>query len=456
MVAPAPASPPADVQRELGVTVTHFLGGGAFRQVFEAIVSDTGEVVALVSEALGHEQQIDYAVMQRTKSEPLHPHVVGPPPGLGQTSQLIHHGRCYTVLQRLQQEAFDLLADNGGALQEAAARTYFLQMAAGLRFLHRLGIGHRDLKLENMMLAQDGTLKLIDFGLAHVAPVPNPLYAPWEMRAVGYVGTRSYCAPEVALNNGMLYDACKADVWSLGCTLFALVTGIFIVDVAKMDDPRFRRLVQTQNGGDSGVRAIFGLYNRPCPLSDALVALLDGMLTVEPDARFDMEQVVNAAWMTQGYAPFLAREDSYRTDLLNRRRASQRWARLTTASMGFGRALVTLGGVLDGVRNPNAQPGRADGMDMDDVLEPPSRGSSWVAPIPAFFRSLSGMSDDEMGPPVMRSGGGLGLGLGDEPSSPSSPSRGFSAMLGDTFRGLSESVVGVQPPPVVKQRAQRM
>lgn len=405
-MAAAPPHPPIDVQHRLGVQVLGFLGGGAFRQVFSAVATSTGEEVAVASEALGHEQATDGAVMTRIASQPAHPHIIGPPFSPDVPSRLIDRNRCYTVLQRCQQDVFDCITDAGGALQEAAARGHFVQMLAGLRFLHAAGVGHRDLKLENMMLTHDGTLKLIDFGLAHLPQVPTPLHGPWDMACEGHVGTKSYCAPEVA--HGAPYDATAADVWSLGCTLFALVTGFFVVDKAHPSDPRFQRMAQAQAQGASSVRAIFALYGRQCILSNTLVALLDAMLTIDPAARATLDGVRLSPWMSASYAPVLALEDTYRTTLLNRRRASARWARLTGASLGFGRALSALRGMLDGQRSgepaPVVWPAVMTPTDLSDaeMFEaslgplPISRGPSWTqsftAPVVGLFRSLSGMS----------------------------------------------------------------
>ena len=480
--------PPAQaVQTALGVHVTGFLGGGAFRKVFSAVAVATGEEVAVASEALGHEQQVDAAVMVRLASQPSHPHIIGPPASPGITPRYIAGGRCYTVLQRCQQDVFDCITDAGGALTEAAARVHFLQMVAGLRFMHQCGVGHRDLKLENMMLTHDGTLKLIDFGLAHLAPLPAPLHAPWAMVCEGHVGTKSYCAPEVA--HGAPYDASAADVWSLGCTLFALVTGFFIVDKAHPSDPRFQRMARAQASGNSTVRAIFGLYNRPCILSAPLVALLDGMFTIDPAMRLTIEGVVSNAWVGAHYAPFLAREESYRNDVLNRRRASARWARLTGATFGFGRALSTLRGMLEGQQQDQHAAGTGEdtaGADLTDAdmfdafPVDVSRAPSWTesiahtvtAPVSGLFRSLSsmsGMSDDEMGPPVWRSVARLSA-SDSPPGSPAAYRGGAPPIarqvspalrslgglddvsISDSLNGLAAAVPGlVQPPKLARQ-----
>lgn len=89
-----------------------------------------------------------------------------------------------------------------------------LQILVALRFLHNLGLIHSDLKLENILLKNEGksSIKMIDFGSA--IHYTNPLCC--------YLQSRYYRAPEVILGAG--YDN-KIDIWSFGCILSELYTG---------------------------------------------------------------------------------------------------------------------------------------------------------------------------------------------------------------------------------------
>jgi serine/threonine protein kinase len=94
----------------------------------------------------------------------------------------------------------------------------------GLGYLHEIGIVHRDLKLDNIMmtlaandsLIENGTPKIIDFGLATVL-------MPKETRTEGY-GTIAYCSPEVILRRPYSY---QTDVWSMGVVFYILLSGFF-------------------------------------------------------------------------------------------------------------------------------------------------------------------------------------------------------------------------------------
>ena len=96
------------------------------------------------------------------------------------------------------------------------------------------------------------------------------------------------------------HDMFLADVWSLGVVLFTMVTGFFFVEVAAGHDPRFAVAQQAQQAGFSAIDAIYAMYNRPNPLSAPLVALLDGMLTINPAQRTTLDQVAAAPVGTCG------------------------------------------------------------------------------------------------------------------------------------------------------------
>ncbi|KAI9887184.1 MAG: hypothetical protein M1823_001011 [Watsoniomyces obsoletus] len=90
------------------------------------------------------------------------------------------------------------------------------QLLRGLSFLHQKGVMHRDLKLENILLMDDGALKIADFGLAHSYPVSERPMTPG-------VTTLWYRAPEV-LWDGRHYEP-SIDIWSAGCIFAELFQG---------------------------------------------------------------------------------------------------------------------------------------------------------------------------------------------------------------------------------------
>ncbi|XP_034798098.1 ribosomal protein S6 kinase-related protein isoform X5 [Pan paniscus] len=105
-----------------------------------------------------------------------------------------------------------------GCFPEASIRLFAAELVLVLCYLHDLGIMHRDVKMENILLDERGHLKLTDFGLSR--------HVPQGARAYTICGTLQYMAPEV-LSGGPYNHA--ADWWSLGVLLFSLATGKFPV-----------------------------------------------------------------------------------------------------------------------------------------------------------------------------------------------------------------------------------
>ncbi|XP_072495894.1 ribosomal protein S6 kinase-related protein isoform X2 [Notamacropus eugenii] len=109
-----------------------------------------------------------------------------------------------------------------GCFSEVTIRLFAAELALGVGYLHDLGIVHRDLKMENILLDERGHLKLTDFGLSR--------HLPQGGRAYTICGTLQYMAPEV-LSGGPYNHV--VDWWSLGILLFALAAGEFPLQAEK-------------------------------------------------------------------------------------------------------------------------------------------------------------------------------------------------------------------------------
>lgn len=162
-------------------------------------------------------------------------------------AQLVHHNivQVYDIVEDRGIHFFSMeyvegrslgdLVKAEGRLPADVAAGYVLQAARGLQFAHERGMVHRDIKPDNLLLNAHGVVKVADLGLVRTPgvedeplsgnePPARGLSGLSHVTAVGHaVGTPSYMAPEQA-RDATRVDA-RADVYSLGCTLYLLLTG---------------------------------------------------------------------------------------------------------------------------------------------------------------------------------------------------------------------------------------
>ncbi len=128
-------------------------------------------------------------------------------------------GRHYLVLEYIDGGDLHDRVRNGGPLRPAEAIETIRQVALGLRYAAEMGVIHRDIKPANLLQASDGTVKIIDLGLALQSEGEDERVT----RDGTTVGTVDYMSPEQARDSRA--TTVRSDIYSLGCTLYYLLTG---------------------------------------------------------------------------------------------------------------------------------------------------------------------------------------------------------------------------------------
>ena len=251
--------------------------GGVFKCVDQsgAVVAVKTTQIASTRPSSSHENvwRERYVASQLAKRPHPHPHVVQ------YKDQYVANGVLHVVMEFCGDgDLFHRLKQcDGHRMPEQEALAWIAQVADAVAFVHgELGIAHRDLSLENV-LVQGDVGKLCDFGLSTDA----------DKLATGQVGKRNYMAPEVVAAASVkgYYDPRAADVWSLGVMLFVLITGSPLFAVAGDQDPTFRAFQA------HGLRALLDASEITPWLTPPAMDLLAWMLESDASRRPTIAQV---------------------------------------------------------------------------------------------------------------------------------------------------------------------
>ncbi|KXT05634.1 hypothetical protein AC578_5658 [Pseudocercospora eumusae] len=218
-------------------------------------------------------------------------------------------------------ELFDYIL-NHRYLKDPAARRLFAQLVSGVGYLHKKGIVHRDLKLENLLLDRNKHIIITDFGFANTFDPDDELgedtenriadkdfvkrqgldkIIPWvDGREGGHrrgdlmqtsCGSPCYAAPELVVSDG-LYTGRKVDVWSCGVILYAMLAGYLPFD----DDPA--------NPEGDNINLLYKyIVSTPLTFPEYVTPhardLLRRILVPDPRRRADLFEVARHSWLSE-------------------------------------------------------------------------------------------------------------------------------------------------------------
>lgn len=258
---------------EIGKT----LGQGNFAKVYHGRNIATNENVAikvikkekLKKERLMKQIKREVSVMRLVR----HPHIVE------LKEVMANKAKVFMVVEYVK--GGELFAKvSKGKMEENIARKYFQQLISAVDFCHSRGVTHRDLKPENLLLDENEDLKVSDFGLSAL---------PDQRRSDGMLltpcGTPAYVAPEVLKKIG--YDGSKADIWSCGVILFALLCGYL-----PFQGENVMRIYSKSFKAD---------YVLPEWISPGAKKLISNLLVVDPEKRFSIPDIMKDPWFQIGF-----------------------------------------------------------------------------------------------------------------------------------------------------------
>lgn len=218
----------------------------------------------------------------------------------------------FFVLEYAEEGDILKLLKEKGPLSEDFARYLITQVIYGLKHCHKRRVLHRDIKLDNVLLGRNYVTKICDFGVSAVLKSGQTLHEQ--------CGTPAYIAPEVIKGEG--YSTFEPDVWNLGITLYAMVTGTVPFKSNSIDE--LHQLI------------LSGKFSFPptCKLSEELRELICQILVLEPSQRITLEGMLSHPWIKSGL--------KYRSfeNMIAQKKVPQERAVAELASLGFNHSMI--------------------------------------------------------------------------------------------------------------------
>nr|XP_002129630.1 serine/threonine-protein kinase stk11 [Ciona intestinalis] len=161
---------------------------------------------------------------------------------------------------------------------------YFVQLISGLEYLHSQHVVHKDIKPSNLLLTNDGTLKITDLGVAEELDMFSQCDACFTSQ-----GSPAFQPPEIS-NGDDSFSGFKVDIWSSGVTLYNFCTGKY-----PFEGENIYKLFENISRGT---------YTIPDHCESQLNSLLSGMLKYNADERLSIQQIKSHEWVKRRHHRF--------------------------------------------------------------------------------------------------------------------------------------------------------
>ncbi|KAF9402573.1 hypothetical protein BGZ94_004875, partial [Podila epigama] len=184
-----------------------------------------------------------------------------------------------------------LAADKTGEIfSDDECRDVFQQMVLGIEYLHEHDIIHRDIKPDNLLRSEDGTLKIVDFGVSEMFKKGND-------RTKKSAGSPAFMAPELARHDHGEVSGRATDIWSMGVTLFCIRYGR--LPFVSTNILELNRVIREDDFDVSSEK------------DERFVHLIRRLLEKDPNKRITIEELRNDPWLTNdGKEPLISKDEN--------------------------------------------------------------------------------------------------------------------------------------------------
>ncbi|CCF58635.1 hypothetical protein KAFR_0F00380 [Kazachstania africana CBS 2517] len=216
-----------------------------------------------------------------------------------------------TIMEYMEFDLFAIVMSKCMSYNESCC--YFKQLLNGVMYLHELGIAHRDLKLDNLVINNQGILKIIDFGAAVV--FKSPFNDQLTIMAKGVLGSDPYLSPECYIFES--YDPRAVDVWSCGIVFTCMRLHKFPWKYPQLKDLNFQNFCMERNFNSLNelvrrtpyyneytyhkqllnTESLFGPMRLLGKIDKEAQPLILQMLEISPHCRPSIDQILSLDWI---------------------------------------------------------------------------------------------------------------------------------------------------------------